>query len=230
MYHIELRQFPHNLCRFNLGEQELRALVLDAWARGDWVDVGERKWSPHQATLTVIEGPELPLQELSMGRGWRAACRHGEDVTARVLDVARRDAAAAASASATAASPAALPTAGSSADPSVADLAADSIGLELLTQLADAPSPLHRAWELAAARYPDRAASECLAVAERAVASLLRARLVVLVGDLKAGKEMGPALDPQALADVLRAPASWGLAQPALDDETPAVQVHICRA
>jgi hypothetical protein len=72
MYHLELRQFPHNTCRFNLTEQELRA-VLGPWAREKFVEVGERKWSPHQAKLTILEGPRLEVQQLAMGRGWRAA-------------------------------------------------------------------------------------------------------------------------------------------------------------
>ena len=57
MYHIELRQFPHNMCRFNLTEQELLATVTAPWAREQWIELGERKWSPHQAKLTVLEGP-----------------------------------------------------------------------------------------------------------------------------------------------------------------------------
>ena len=60
VYHVELRQFPHNFCRFNLTERDLHEMILNAWARGDWIELGERKWSPHQASLKVIEGPELP--------------------------------------------------------------------------------------------------------------------------------------------------------------------------
>ncbi len=89
MYHLELRQFPHNFCHFNLTAQALRETVLDAWARGDWVEVGERQWNPQQANLTVIEGPELPVEQLSMGRGWRNALRQGTDVTADLLTSAR---------------------------------------------------------------------------------------------------------------------------------------------
>ncbi len=56
MYHVELRQFPHNMCRFNLTDAELRAIV-EPWAREQVVDFGERKWSPQTATLTILEGP-----------------------------------------------------------------------------------------------------------------------------------------------------------------------------
>jgi hypothetical protein len=89
VFHVELRQFPHNFCRFNLSERELRATVLDAWVRREPVELGERRWDPRQASLIVIEAPRLPLQELSMGRGWRNAERRGSDVTERVLALAR---------------------------------------------------------------------------------------------------------------------------------------------
>src|ERR1019366_5586588 len=55
------------------------------WAREQWVEVGERKWNPHEAKLTILEGPKLETQQLSMGRGWRAAQRRSEDITERVL-------------------------------------------------------------------------------------------------------------------------------------------------
>src|SRR5438445_7825638 len=84
MFHVELRQFPHNACSFNLTEAELFALVVP-WSRERWVELGEREWSPHQARLTVLEGPRLPVEQLSMGRGWRNAQRQSEDVTERML-------------------------------------------------------------------------------------------------------------------------------------------------
>src|ERR1700735_2005039 len=91
MYHVELRQFPHNFCRFNLSEAELREAVLDAWARGEWIEFGERKWNPQQAKLIVVEGPQIPREQRSMGRGWRIVEREGKDVTEQLL-AATRDA------------------------------------------------------------------------------------------------------------------------------------------
>src|SRR5438128_10937216 len=88
MFHVELRQFPHNLCRFNLSEHELRA-IAERWAREQWVALGDRKWDPIQARLTILEGPKLGPEQLTMGRGWRAAQRSGSDVTAGVLADAR---------------------------------------------------------------------------------------------------------------------------------------------
>jgi hypothetical protein len=90
VYHIELRQFPHNMCQFNMTERELFDTVVLAWAQGQWIELGDRKWNAHQAKLTVIEGPHLPLDELAMGRGWRNAERHGEDVTEQVIERARQ--------------------------------------------------------------------------------------------------------------------------------------------
>ena len=69
MYHLELRQFPHNMCRFNLTEEELHALVVEAWTREQWIELGDRKWSPQQAKLTILEGPRIPMEQLTMGRG-----------------------------------------------------------------------------------------------------------------------------------------------------------------
>jgi hypothetical protein len=84
VFHLELRQFPHNACAFNLTEAEL-SQILEPWSRDQWIELGERKWSPHQARLTVLEGPHLPVEDLAMGRGWRNAQHHSEDVTERVI-------------------------------------------------------------------------------------------------------------------------------------------------
>lgn len=142
MFHVELRQFPHNFCRFNLSEAELRATLLEPWSRGEQVEAGERRWEPRQASLTVIEGPTLSMPELAMGRGWRNATRAGSDVTERML-------------AALADSPEALAT------PAVT-----SLGDELMALLGKESLPLLRAWQLALERHPDRSPSECLALAE----------------------------------------------------------------
>jgi hypothetical protein len=159
VYHVEMRQFPHNFCQFNLSEQELREVVLDAWARQEWLEFGERKWNPHEATLTVLEGPRLALQELSMGRGWRNAQRRSEDVTERI--VASRRVALAASGEVEAgrgARPRSVPEA---PERDALLLAAD-----LLPLLGEDPASLIRAWQLALERHPDRTPSECLGLAE----------------------------------------------------------------
>jgi hypothetical protein len=164
MYHLELRHFPHSAWRFNLSEQELGAIV-QPWVREQAVDVGERKWSPHLAKLTILEGPELDVAQLSMGRGWRSAQRHSEDVTERVLDAAKEalkvDPSAAPAAPAGPAGSAAS-TAGAALSDPVA------LGVQLAALLGPDPIGLLEAWRGVAARAPGLAPSESLALAERA--------------------------------------------------------------
>lgn len=161
MYHVELRQFPHNFCRFNLTETELREAVLDAWARGEWIDFGERKWNPQQAKLIVVEGPQIPLEQLSMGRGWRIAEREGKDVTEQLIAAAHSSSVSVAGSAATSEQTRSQAAATLGLDPAVASLVAELLGL-----LGEDPVPLMRAWQLALEGHSDRTPSECLALAE----------------------------------------------------------------
>jgi hypothetical protein len=223
VYHVEMRQFPHNMCRFNLSAQELRAAVLGPWVRDRMVEFGERKWNPEQAKLTVLEGPRIPVGQLSMGRGWRTAERQGRDVTDQLLAALRREPASASTeaASAIRAAGAVGRPAGSTLGERVGDSAADSLGLELLSRIGAEPAPLRLAWELAVERHPGAPASATLALTERALESLLRARLIVLLhagdtaadvpADVPAGE---PGADPRPvgedqLGEVLAEVASW---------------------
>jgi hypothetical protein len=236
VFHIELRQFPHNVCRFNLSEQELRVLV-GPWSRERWIELGGRKWSPHQARLTILEGPHLAVQELSMGRGWRNAQRRSEDVTDRLLAAAKaplaHDGGSSPSPSAPSTGPSApstgpsAPSTGPSAPSTDLALEADSLGLELLAMLGEAPASLSAVWQLARSRFPERLPSECLAVAEQAIRSLLHRRLVVLVasaGEANGNRHPGgPSGRTSAGAEVerlLQAPESW------FEDERAAVLVR----
>lgn len=225
VYHIELRHFPRNVCRFNLGAGELRATVLEPWIADRPFELGDLKWDPRQARLTVLEGPRIPTEELSMGRGWRTAQRRSQDVTAQLLAAAGEAASgqpapvSAAGAAARQPAPASAPRpagvgggVGSASGRPPTDLVADSLGLELLAQMGDGPTPLHRAWELASTRCPNSPASETLAIAERAVASLLRARLVGLLRAVEAETAPEPIGD-QYTASVLQSPESWAGAQ-----------------
>ena len=154
VYHVELRQFPHNMCRFNLSEEELVDTIVGAWAEEEWIEFGERKWNPHQARLTVLEGPQLAVEELAMGRGWRNAQRHSEDVTERVLEQARQDAQAAATAA------------------TEAEAGAAGADERLQPLLGSDPVALLAAWRLSAERRPELAPSETLALAEATLKSL----------------------------------------------------------
>jgi hypothetical protein len=159
MYHLELRQFPHNLCRFNLTKQELFGSVVAAWAREQWIELGERKWSPHQAKLTVLEGPRIPMEQLTMGRGWRNAQRNSEDVTERVLAQAK------------ASDDVTARTADTATGPPAPREAPDGA---LLPLLGSDPAALLQAWRLAAARRPELTPSASLALAEATLSSLDR--------------------------------------------------------
>jgi 2-iminobutanoate/2-iminopropanoate deaminase len=88
VYHVELRHFPRNLCRFNLSAAELHATILEPWAADRRFELGELRWDPRQARLTVLEGPRISPDQLTMGRGWRAAQRQGRDVTEQLLAAA----------------------------------------------------------------------------------------------------------------------------------------------
>ncbi len=221
MYHVEFRESFHNLCHFNLDSGALGAIVK-AWTTDPWVEIEGRKWNPDRAKLRIIEGPELPLDQLTMGRGWRAAERQGTDVSDRILAAATEAARAAAQtapqqsavrqgASEQGAAQAATPQA-----PPDGALEADSLGLELLSLLADGPAPLYYAWRLAAKRYPERTPGEALMLAERSVESLLNTRLIVLLTPAASGEggggdpgSDGVSVPEQALHQVLNAHDSW---------------------
>ena len=159
MFHIELRQFPHNMCHFNMTEQELFETVVDGWAREQWIELGDRKWNPHQSKLIVLEGPPIPVEQLSMGRGWPTAQRQGEDVTERVIARAKQAAQPEVAPRAAAAAPA-----GSSTD--------QQLQQQLQQLLGDDPAALLQAWRLAAERRPELAPSAALALAERTLSAL----------------------------------------------------------
>jgi hypothetical protein len=157
MYHFELRQFPHSAWRFNLSDDEMQSIV-EPWAREQIVEVGERKWSPHTANITILQGPQLDIAQLSMGRGWRAAQRQSEDVTERVLEAARE-----------AARGAAEPT--QALAPGVAHGDPLALGVQIAALLGHDPMGLLDAWRAAAAGSPGLAPSESLALAEHALRS-----------------------------------------------------------
>ncbi len=85
MFHVELRQFPHQTRAFNLTREQLDARILRPWVSDGAVELDDRRWSSERAKLTVYEGPELSPDQLGLGRGWANVTRAGEDVTARVL-------------------------------------------------------------------------------------------------------------------------------------------------
>jgi hypothetical protein len=155
MYHLELRKFPHNAAQFNLTEQEM-LIIATPWARGEWVEVGERKWNPNEARLIILEGPLIPVDELSMGRGWPTAQRESTDVTDAVLAAQRKP-------------PAPASQVPAQQGPPGPEQAGEEHRSELLSLLGESPESLLEAWVHAAALYRGRSPSESLALAEAAL-------------------------------------------------------------
>jgi hypothetical protein len=164
VFHLQLRQFPHNYSQFNVSEQELVPIV-EAWARDRWVSVGERKWSPHQAKLTVIEGPRIELAALSMGRGWRQVERDGRDVTERLLEHARAGPPPTDSLPSAAPPVAVAPGTARQASEAMAGQAGTNEDVHALLGGGDAEA-LIQAWRAVTARSPQLSPSERLALAE----------------------------------------------------------------
>jgi hypothetical protein len=167
MFHVQLRHFPHSHSQFNLTAEELLS-IAEPWARGEWVALGERRWHREQAKLTVLEGPQIPVQQLSMGRGWRHAQRHSEDVTERVLDGAGSAPSATTSGVSPSGPPAPLADQASRAG---ATYAGEPPPAAIGSLLGEGPraAALLAAWQQTASRFPERSPSECLALAERLV-------------------------------------------------------------
>ena len=83
MYHLELRQFPHVVPGFNLHREDLETRFLRPWLGGDIIDYDDRRWAADRVRLKILEGPEVTIEEMGMGRGWAEAGRSSSDVTDR---------------------------------------------------------------------------------------------------------------------------------------------------
>ena len=146
MFHVELRQFPHQARAFNLTREELETRIVAPWVAGRSIELDERHWSPERARLTIYEGPHLENDQLGMGRGWQNATRDGQDVTQRLL-----------------------------ATPAEAQPAAPAAELKraVADRTAYGPLPLRSLVELTGERYPQARVSERIALCEQAVWELL---------------------------------------------------------
>jgi hypothetical protein len=206
VFHIELSHARETVWRYNLTEQELDATILVPWARGESVQLGEHLWRPDETTITVLDGPRLPLGLMTMGRGWMNAKREGREVTTEVLASFRERYAAAGGNSGLAAAgvasapaqpslapvpngstlaasagsrPAAAAAPAAPSQPTDAVLA-DAVGLELLRGLSDGPLSLRSAWRLCGESHRELEPGASLELAMKAVASLASSRLVTL--------------------------------------------------
>ncbi|MFZ1994991.1 MAG: hypothetical protein WAU75_12835 [Solirubrobacteraceae bacterium] len=156
MYHLELRQFPHVARAFNLTRDELEARFVGPWVGGAMIEHEDRRWAPERSKLKILEGPELPADDLGMGRGWASAVRSGADVTDAVIAQARR---------------------GAQARPEVEALKA-AIG-----EVAGTPLGFQDVMALAAAAHPNWRASQQLQLAEQAVWEMLhQGRVIMTIG------------------------------------------------
>jgi hypothetical protein len=150
VFHVELRQFPHQTRAFNLTREELDSRVLRPWVAGSPVEMNDHKWLPDRAKLTIYEGPMLTPDQLGLGRGWSSLTRDGENVTDRLLaEVAH--------------------------PPPVAELKR-----ELVARCADGPTGISELIALAGQRYPQSRVSERIALCEQAVWELLHEGAVQL--------------------------------------------------
>ncbi len=158
MFHVELREASDRARRLNLTLRELQEEVVEPWCRGEPVPLGERSWRAGQGQLTVLDGPEVAVGSLTMGRCWSVAARQGRDVTGELLAASGR---------------AASVVTARGEDQTLAD----ALGLELLRRLREGPISLHEVWRLARERDPAHAPAPSLQLAGTAVASLSRSAL-----------------------------------------------------
>jgi hypothetical protein len=184
MYHVELREFPHNTHAYNLGEPRLQAEIVGHWVRGEIFNFAERDWIPQRTELKILEGPELPLSQTGLGRGWTNVQKRGKDVTAEILEAAR------ATLSASADAPARSP----------------ELEHDIVERLALGPVSLAGVWRLAQSTAPDSSPGERLATAERALSQLLRDDHVELC---RGGAPGAQAIRGDARARVLRSSTEW---------------------
>ncbi|MGO9974563.1 MAG: hypothetical protein ACLP01_17520 [Solirubrobacteraceae bacterium] len=155
MFHVELRQRPHVARTFNLEEAEVIERFIAPLLAGRALTYSDRDWDPKSTKLTVLEGPELRVEDMGMGRGWGNAQRTGTDVTDRLLARAR----------ALAARPPEL----------------DRLKERILGRVDAGPLTLYRAVALAAELMSGRRASHCLALAEDAIWELLHDGAIDLI-------------------------------------------------
>jgi hypothetical protein len=154
VFHVELRQFPHQTRAFNLTGEELDEQIVKPWLAGEAIELNEYRWLPDRATLTIYEAPLLAVADMGLGRGWQNVIRTGTDVTQKVLIEARDD-------------DGRLPTAEDFNSEIAARSAAGAISISGLVELAGE-------W------YPQARVSERIALCEGVVWELLRSVPVTL--------------------------------------------------
>jgi len=154
VFHVELRQFPHQTRAFNLTREGLDERIVRPWLAGEPIELNEYKWLPDRATLTIYEAPALGVAEMGLGRGWQNVTRSGREVTQEVLIEARDETGQ-------------LPT-------------AEDFKAEIATRSAAGAISISGIVELAGEWYPQSRVSERIAVCEGVVWELLHSVPVTL--------------------------------------------------
>ena len=165
LYHVEIRKFPKTMTLFNQTGTQIGSIVLP-WVQERIVEVDGEKWAPYETSLTILEGPEIPLERRTMGRGWRVAQKQSVDVTERILAEARQ----ALASGSVGGAPAELASELGSAPEAQSDVEAsrpDPATAELATLLGIDALRLLALWREVAGRSTGLVPSESLALAER---------------------------------------------------------------
>jgi hypothetical protein len=166
VFHIELRQGSRMARAFNLARADLELRILAPWARGESVELDERRWEPVQTRLLIYACRRLHTGELTLGRGWQNATKFGTDVTQSLLAGSREPEAGASS--------------GAGGPPGI-EVSPAEFGRQIQLVCANRTVGTEELAPLLADRLGHRRASERLAVAEQALWELLHRGRVRLV-------------------------------------------------
>ncbi len=139
---------------FNLSDERLWLEFLAPLMADQEFVVEGHDFTPRHTRLTVYEGPELRLDQLSFGRGWQNAERTASDVTERVLARARQHA-------------------GQARPDRTLPAAADLVRERLIGRIAAGPISAQEILAITAELMPEATEDERLDVAQRASWELL---------------------------------------------------------
>jgi hypothetical protein len=84
-YHVEIRRSYRRAWAFNLSAEKLHRTIVGPWLGDRPIELGDREWEPRECRLRILDGPELPPQDLAFGQGWSNAERSGRDVAVELL-------------------------------------------------------------------------------------------------------------------------------------------------
>jgi hypothetical protein len=161
VFHVEMRMGMNVVREFNLTDERLWLDFLAPLMADREFVVEGHDFTPRHTRLTVYEGPELRLDQLSFGRGWQNVERTASDVTERVLARARQHSGHT--------PPAGEPTPEAAAPPAAVDLVRE----RLIGRMAAGPISAQEILDVATELMPEATDPERVAVAQRAAWALL---------------------------------------------------------